>query len=111
MRFDVAVDLRSCCGEEWADEGEGALADADLGGRFELGEAATAAEQVEERRLGRVASVVAEDDSVAAVFLADSGEELVAGVAGGGFEGKFLFFCEGADVGLCLLVGEVQFRC
>ena len=70
---------------------------------------AGAAEEAQEEEFELVVGVVGEGEEVDFAFAGGLGEELVAGLAGGHFEGDFLLFGEGADVGLGEVAGEVEF--
>ena len=98
VRFDVGIDLAAPDRVERPDEGQVALADGDLRGRFGQREVAAAAEEIEEDGLDTVVGVVAEENLAAAVGAAEIGEEAVARGASCGLDGKFFCFRQGADI-------------
>ena len=96
--------------EKWASDLEGETIDRAFREATDAGESggAGAAEEMEEDGFGLVVGVMSEEESGAISGVSDFGEELVAGVASGGFDGLSGLGGEGGDVLAAGGAGEAE---
>ena len=96
--------------EKWASDLEGETIDRAFREATDAGESggAGAAEEMEEDGFGLVVGVMSEEESGAISGVSDFGEELVAGVASGGFDGLSGLGGEGGDVLAAGDAGEAE---
>jgi len=96
--------------EKWASDLEGETIDRAFREATDASESggAGATEKMEEDGFGLIVGVMSEEESGAISGVSDFGEELVAGVAGGGFDGLSGLGGEGGDVLAGGDVGEVE---